>query len=264
MRSKAIEAQKALLKLTPQQREVIVGVLLGDACLESQNNGLTYRLKIEQSADHEAYVRHLRAMLDNWVLSGPRRRSRTSRVGTPTVSWAFNTVSHAAFRFYAQQFYLLGRKQVPRLIHRWLSPRGLAYWFMDDGSMKSGQSKAVIFNTQGFNRPEVERLISVLASHFQLATKLRRQPDGYQIFVSGASFERFCELVDPFVIPEMRYKVPLARRTPMPKAILGRPDGNIGNELGCMLEPPSANRPFSVTNGGKAVKYPRLLAPRGK
>jgi hypothetical protein len=217
MRSKAIEAQKALLNFTPQQREIVVGVLLGDACLESQNKGRTYRLKIEQSADHEAYVRHLRLVFDDWVLSGPRRCNKLSRLGTPTVSWAFNTVSHGAFRFYAQQFYSLGRKQVPKLIHRWLTPRGLAYWFMDDGSMKSGQSKAVIFNTQGFERPGVERLIGVLTSHFQLAAKLRRQSDGYQIFVSGSSFDRFRELIDPFLIPEMRYKLPQPRRTRMPK-----------------------------------------------
>lgn len=217
MRSKAIEAQKALLELSSLQREVVVGALLGDACLESQNQGRTYRLKIEQSADHEAYVRHLRSVFGEWVLSGPRRRSKTSRIGTPTVSWAFNTVSHGAFRFYARQYYLQGRKQVPKLIHRWLSPRSLAYWFMDDGSMKSRQSKAVILNTQAFQLPDVERLIGVLASHFQLAAKPRRQSDGYQIYLSGQSFEKFCKLVDPFVIPEMRYKVPLARRTPMPK-----------------------------------------------
>ncbi len=217
MRSKAIEAQKSLLKLSPRQREVVVGVLLGDACLESQNQSRTYRLKIEQSADHEAYVRHLRSELGGWVLSGPRRREKTSRLGTPTVSWAFNTVSHGAFRFYAQQFYLHGRKQVPKLIHRWLSPRSLAYWFMDDGSMKSSQSKAVILNTQAFELPDVQRLIDVLASHFQLAAKVRKQSDGNQVFISGRSFEKFRELVDPFVIPEMRYKIPLARRTPMPK-----------------------------------------------
>lgn len=217
MRSKAIEAQKTLLKLTPLQREVVVGVLLGDACLESQNQGQTYRLKIEQSADHEAYVRHLRSVFDGWVLSGPRRRDKTSRLGTPTVSWAFNTVSHGALRFFAQQFYLQGQKQVPKLIHRWLSPRSLAYWFMDDGSMKSGQSKAVILNTQAFLLPDVQRLIDVLASHFQLAAKVRKQSDGHQIYVSGRSFERFCELVDPFLIPEMRYKLPPERRTRMPK-----------------------------------------------
>jgi phenolic acid decarboxylase len=217
MRSRAIEAQKASLKLTPTQRQTVVGVLLGDGCLETQNKGLTYRLKIEQSADHEAYVRHLRTVFGPWVLSGPRRRTRTARTGIPTVSWAFNTVSHAALRFYAQQFYPQGIKRVPRLIHRWLTPRGLAYWFMDDGSIKSRQSKAVIFNTQAFLLPDLERLVGVLESHFQLATKIRRQRDGLQIYVSGASFERFCELVVPHVIPEMRHKLPHPRRTPMPK-----------------------------------------------
>jgi hypothetical protein len=217
MRSKAIEAQKASLELVPLQREVVVGVLLGDACLETQNQGRTYRLKIEQSADHETYVRHLRFVFDDWVLSGPRRREKTSRFGTPTISWAFNTVSHGAFRFYAQQFYLQGRKQVPKLIHRWLSPRSLAYWFMDDGSMKSSQSKAVILNTQAFQLPDVERLVDVLESHFQLAANVRKQSDGFQIYVSGRSFEKFCELVTPFVIPEMRYKLPQPRRTRMPK-----------------------------------------------
>ena len=217
MRSKAIEAHKATLELTPIQREVVVGVLLGDACLESRDRGRTFRLKVEQSAFHEAYVRHLRSELGTWVLSGPRRRTKTDRTGASTISWAFNTVSHGGFRFYAQQFYLLGKKVVPKLIHRWLSPRGLAYWFMDDGSMKSSQSKAVIFNTQGYELSDVERLAGVLVSHFQLAAKLRRQSDGWQIFVSGRSFERFGELVDPFVIPEMRYKLPQPRRTRMPK-----------------------------------------------
>ena len=217
MRSKEIEAQKAKLELTPTQREIVVGILLGDACLETANLGRTFRLKVEQSAHHEAYVRHLRAVLGPWVLSGPRRRTKTARTGAATVSWAFNTVSHSSFRFYAQQFYPLGKKRVPKLIHRWLTPRGLAYWFMDDGSAKSSQSKAVLFNTQGFEPADVERLVGVLNVQFQLAAKPRRQSDGLQIFVSGKSFEQFRELVDPYVVPEMRYKLPQPRRTRMPK-----------------------------------------------
>ena len=217
MRSNKIEARKASLKLTTVQREMLVGLLLGDACLETCDRRRTYRLKIEQSADHEAYVRHLRDALGDWVLSGPRRREKTATTGAVTVSWAFNTVSHAAFRFYAQQFYEQGKKRVPKLIHRWLKPRGLAYWFMDDGSMKSRQSKGVIFNTQGFEPADVDRLVDLLTSQFDLQAKVRRQKDGRQIYVSGKSYDTFCKLVDPYVIPAMRYKVPPPRRTHMPK-----------------------------------------------
>ena len=50
MRSRAIEAYKTTLRLTDVQREIVVGVLLGDAHLETQDRGRSYRLKIEQCA----------------------------------------------------------------------------------------------------------------------------------------------------------------------------------------------------------------------
>ncbi|NIS80068.1 MAG: hypothetical protein GTO14_07635, partial [Anaerolineales bacterium] len=205
MRSREVERHKKSLALTKVQREVLVGILLGDACLETLDRGRTYRLKVEQSARHEAYVRHLRELFGAWVLSGPRQRTST-RKGVQTTSWVFNTVSHAAFRFYAHQFYGDSKKRVPKLIHRWLTPRGFAYWFMDDGSMKSRQSKGVILNTQGFNRSDVERLIELLKNRFELQCSLRHQKDGDQIYVSGKSYERLVELIDPFMISSMRYK----------------------------------------------------------
>ena len=217
MHSKAIEDQKKLLVLTPTQRETLVGLLLGDACLETQNRGRTYRLKVEQGAHHEAYVRHLYELFQPWVLSPPRSKRCVASNGSETTSWVFQTVSHQAFRFYAHQFYGEVGKLVPKLIHRWLTPRGLAFWFMDDGSMKSSQSKGVIFNTHAFGRRDVERLIRALSSCFALRAKLRRQKDGYQIYVSGSSFEDFVKLVDAYMIPEMRHKLPSARRTRLPK-----------------------------------------------
>jgi len=217
MRSRAIEAYKHTLQLTSEQREALVGLILGDVCLESHNKGRTYRVKVEQSAQHESYVSHLHGLFDPWVLSPPYRRQASASNGSTTLSWAFNTVSHAAFRFYAHQFYGEQGKQVPELIHHWLTPRGLAYWFMDDGSMKSSQSKAVIFNTQGFVKHDVERLAVVLQTHFALQAKPRHQPDGYQIYVSGSSYDRFVQLIDPYLIEDMRYKLPQARRTRLPK-----------------------------------------------
>jgi LAGLIDADG DNA endonuclease family len=217
MRSRVIEEHKKSLKLSDEQREALVGILLGDACLESRNGGRIHRVKVEQSAKHETYVRHLHALFGPWVLSPPHEKECKASNGTITTSWTFNTVSHPAFRFYAHQFYADGKKKVPRLIHRWLTPRGLAYWFMDDGSMKSSQSKGVIFNTHCFTKQEVDRLTAVLQKNFGLQARLRKQSDGWQIYVSGASFEAFLQLVQPFVIAEMQYKLPPTRRTRLPK-----------------------------------------------
>lgn len=215
MRSLAIEELKSKLSLTPLQREVLIGLLLGDGCLETRN-GRTYRLKIEQSKAHQAYVVHLYHLFEGWVLTPPRLRQVVSR-GHASVNVAFQTVSHSALRFYAHQFYREGRKQVPKLIHRWLTPRALSYWFMDDGSIKSRESKGVILNTQAFLPADIERLIKCLQTKFELQAAIRKQREGCQIYISGNSFEKFSALIAPYVIPEMQYKLPLPRRTQLPK-----------------------------------------------
>src|SRR5258708_32185390 len=71
MHSRAIEEYKRGLRLTEAHQEILVGLLLGDGCLETQNGGRTYRLKVEQSARHEAYVRHIHELFSEWVLTPP-------------------------------------------------------------------------------------------------------------------------------------------------------------------------------------------------
>ena len=193
-----------------------MGLLLGDAHLEARRRGEVYRLKIEQSEAHREYVEHLYDLFRPWVLTPPQAKQVISR-GHASVNWWFQTVSHGAFRFYAQQFYRGGRKCVPRLIRRWLTPRGLAYWFMDDGSLKWQQSRAVLLNTQGYDRDDVERLAQVLTQDHALETMLRRQAEGVQIVIAGRSLERFVDLIAPYLLPSMSYKLPRAGRTQLPK-----------------------------------------------
>jgi len=208
MYSREIEKRKTTLKLTDKQREVLVGVLLGDAHLETQNGGRTYRVKFEYAAKQREYADHLYNLFREWILTPPQVKQDATHDNV----W-FQTVSHAAFRFYAHQFTREHRKCVPRLIHRFMTPCSIAYWYMDDGSVKSSESKGVIFNTQGFVGNEVELLINALGARFGLEATVRRQDDGLQIYVSGNSYERFREIVDPYIIPSMLYKVPPDRKT---------------------------------------------------
>ena len=215
MRSRMIEAYKTTLRLSDVQREILVGILLGDACLETQNAGRSYRLKIEQGIGHADYVQHLYWVLRDWVLSPPRPKQGQTR-GVTTLNLAFQTVSHLELSVYGELLYRDRRKIVPDTIGELLTARGLAYWFMDDGSMKSKESKGVLFNTHAFSSDDVDRLVEVLKT-FGLLARTREQSDGTQIYISGASYERFVELVNPYVIEAMRYKVPQPRRTHLPK-----------------------------------------------
>ena len=67
----------------------------------------------------------------------------------------------------------VGKKKIPKLIHRWLNPISIAYWFMDDGSLKwKNKSKAVRICTDNFNKKEVEQCVAILNNKFNLFTIL--------------------------------------------------------------------------------------------
>lgn len=193
------------LKLSKLQKQVLIGVILGDAHLETQTKRKTYHVKFCQSDLHKDYLFHLYELFSSCSGTVPHETTKKT--------WAFSTRSSVSFRFYGQYFFNdKGKKVIPRNIGKFLTPIVLAYWFMDDGSITSKQSKGVIFNTHAYVREEVEFLISVLQQKFNLIATLRKQKDGYQIYISGYSYENFVSLVEVHLHESMKYKLPPPRK----------------------------------------------------
>jgi|SRR2546423_14777660 hypothetical protein len=85
--SKAIkEYKQSLTSLTNEQWEASIGLMLGDASLQTQNNGKTYRLKFEWSAKSKPYLDHVFNLFDEWVLSNPHKKSRLSPKGNLVIN----------------------------------------------------------------------------------------------------------------------------------------------------------------------------------
>lgn len=206
MRSKVIEEYKKTLVLTSRQREILTGLLLGDGHLETQNDGRTYRLKVEQAVRKKEYVDWLFQEFQDFVRTEPKEKEKT-RNESQTKNVGFSTLSVGNFRFHAQQFYQEKKKVVPKRIGKLLSPLALAVWYMDDGSQKSSLHKAKILNTQGFRKQEIEQLIQVLEKNFNLQAKLRNQKDGYQIYIAAVSADRLKQIIKEHIVPCIRYKL---------------------------------------------------------
>lgn len=206
MYSKEIEARKKTLSLNKLQREILVGLMLGDGHLETQNRGKTFRLKVEQSANKAEYVDWLYKNFENFVLNKPKIKDK-QRNGVVTRNIWFTTLSHGSFRFYAQQFYANDKKVIPKIIGKLLTPLSMAVWFMDDGSIKSKFHKAKIINTQCFTRREVLLLIKILKDKFEINAKLREQKDGYQIYILSESAGKFKEIIEKYIVDSMKYKL---------------------------------------------------------
>lgn len=220
MYSLEIERTKRQLKLSSRQKEILLGKLLGDGRLETRDGGKTYRLKIEQSERQKSYADWTESEFQEWIRTGAqlKEQKQTYRGQERTYrKYWFNTLSSGAFRFFAQQFYRSGKKEVPKAIYKWLTPLALAVWYMDDGSIKSNAHRTVLLNTQGFDRKSIGYLQEALWKRFSVKTMIRKQIDGIQIYIPSESVDTFLTIIHPYILPSMQYKLPKVRLTHMPK-----------------------------------------------
>ena len=208
MNSRAIRSLAESVRLTVRQKDIIVGLLLGDGHLETQNRGRTFRLKVEHSIRQKEYVDWLYQELSNMVLTQPQSKLQTVSGKIYEKYW-FSTVSNGALRFYAQQFYTDHKKIAPKMIAKLASPLSLAVWFMDDGSLKSRFHRARIINTHCFDRMSLQRLRDMLEKQFHIHTTLRKQSEGMQLYIPSSDIEMFINLIKSHIHPSMEYKIKL-------------------------------------------------------
>jgi hypothetical protein len=206
MNTKEIREYKKTLKLTDIQKSILVGTLLGDGHLETQDGGKTYRLKLEHQIAQRDYLEWIYGQFKEWVPGEVRKRIKKNG----HVYVLFDTYSHGAFRFYAQQFYPNGTKVIPKLISKLLNPIVLAIWFMDDGSWKSDHHKTFIIHTLGYSKRDLELVQSALKNKFEIETSLHSQKNKYwRLYIRSEFADTFRKLIKPYTsqIPSMKNKM---------------------------------------------------------
>ena len=211
MHSSEIEERKKKIKVTPLQKRILVGLLLGDGCLYSPNNGKDYRLQIENSLNQKDYVNWIYRVFKDWVRTPPRVIKK--KIGEKTyLNYGFTTLSLAGLRFFGHHFYNSERrKRVPKTIKKLLTLEGLAVWFMDDGSRKSKRHKTYNIHALDFPKKDLRLLQKSLKEKFGIETRLHCQGKykrmRWRIYVVSKSAKRFREMIEPFILPLFRYKL---------------------------------------------------------
>jgi LAGLIDADG DNA endonuclease family len=188
------------------QKQIIVGKILGDAHLETQNNGRTYRIKIEHSIKQKTYVDWCYSELQDLTLSAPKTKSKLS-YNTQITSYGFTSIATDSLRFYGQQFYVDKVKVIPKIIDKLLTPLSIAIWFMDDGSIKSKQHKSYVIHTNGYTKSDLEKIVYVFKKKFNIRVGIHKQYEQYRLYIYTESAEAFKKLIEMHVLPELQYKL---------------------------------------------------------
>ncbi len=181
------------IPLTPLQRAMLIGSLLGDATLLPTTAGFCFR--VHHGHRQKAYVDWKYAVLSRYVRTAPRE----CRNG-----YYFRTVTHPEFSRMREQFYQGTSKIVPmQLLIEQFTEHSLAVWLMDDGGADGNQIR---LNTQSFTIIEVEGLQGFLRAKLGLNTSINMDKGKPRLRFTAASTSLLNDMVRSHIIPSMLYK----------------------------------------------------------
>lgn len=201
------------VQFTPLMAQVLVGIMLGDGTLQ-RNGGTNCFLKYDQCFKNTQLVYLVYAIFQDFVGTPPKLRYHTIDGERKEHSMWFRTFRLPQLTHYQNLFYALNalgavERRVPANIEKLLTPIALAFWFMDDRSKNLCQYS---LHTQCFTLPEVKRLQQALGKNFGLEVSVHTDnkktgKSYYYLSIRSGSVKKFTQLVEPYIIESMRYKL---------------------------------------------------------
>lgn len=212
--------QRANTRIGPHPKPVLdymIGNLLGDGSLEHRANAT--RFVFSQEGRNQEYLHWLHAQYATYGYCSPHMPKQHRRIGKGnTIRWVlrFRTWSYSSLNWLYESFYTRPepcfpphRKRIPKDIDQWLTPRSLAVWFMDDGSVSGNPSTGGLkIATQCFSQEDLWRVQEALQSNFQIGSSLHRAKKEQWVLAFGQKDAKaFAALIDEWMHPSMRYKL---------------------------------------------------------
>ena len=186
------------------QHDIILGTLLGDGFLEK--NGKNFRLVIDHSLNQISYVKWLKSQLQDFKSSVVIKKRFDSRVGKTYNHCILRTESSRLLDNYSEIVYRgKSKKMIPKNLPEIINGQILAIWIMDDG-YKRNDCNALRLNTQSFSYEE-HKLIQKALQSISIESTIQRHKNGFVIYIPSRSMNKIRETVNPYIIPEMKYKI---------------------------------------------------------
>jgi hypothetical protein len=203
----------------PQETQsILVGCLLGDGYLTPNGS-----LQIEHCLAQAAYTEWKYEKLSIIAGRPPTKVERYDRRTRKTYR-SLRFYTKAVLKDLRNSFYPDRKKIVPRSIAASLDPLAVAVWFMDDGGRGARTPHGLVINTSGFTAEEQDLLRQLLENLFGVLASVHRVGRGFQLYIKAASFSRFAEMVSPYLIESMHYKLPVDPVTTSPPGKSKKPE----------------------------------------
>ena len=187
--------------------------MLGDGHLQCRHGNSRFMYGQSSLREHHLnYFCHILDLFKPFLSKEFKIKSRSfvdKRTKNTYSSVLFATLTLPCFSYYRNLFYNAENKKiVPLNINQLLTPRGLAYWIMDDGSL---QNKGLHLSTYNFTYEEVILLKNTLENLFKpdflVKCSIHNHKKGYRIYIWQESMTLIRNHIIQYMHKDMLYKI---------------------------------------------------------
>lgn len=194
--------------------------MLGDLSAERVSLNGNTRLRFYASIINKDFIYYLYSIFKSYVKTEPkiiiRKYNKLTKLQHQDIY--FSTLKYPIFNWVIEDFYVKQNnkniKIIPKNSYEKLTPISLAFWIMDDGSFNKIKGHLIIC-TDSYTKEDVLYLISILTNKFNLSCSLinykktKSGNNSYRIRINKSSIPCLIELIKPYMIPSMLYKLGL-------------------------------------------------------
>lgn len=197
-----------------EKRGILIGLVIGDGSIQRHQSGYSYYLQITHGMPQQEYLKYKANLIGAALECRPPKLYYNDGHATTFKKPSIRiSKAHKYFKILRKWMYKDKKKTYKKTL-KWLTPHGLALWYMDDGCLtyqhRNGRIKArqLVLCTYT-SRDETEFIQSFFKDKFNISFKINRHYQYYRLRCGTHESKKFLKIVDPYIIDSMRYKIDL-------------------------------------------------------
>lgn len=186
------------IPITQEQKELIFGTLMGDGNLQKFGKSIIGRTN--HSITQENYCKYKQAKLKNLTYEVKYRTLHLNSSNKDYKQCYFCFKPNTELIPFYKMFYKDGKKDVPENLTL-LTPKAMAWWFMDDGTASGRCSISIA--TYSFSLEGLLRLQQHLKDTYDILVTIQKD---FKLYFNAESAVKFYNLVRKYITKDMMYK----------------------------------------------------------
>ena len=196
-----------MISLSREQKSILFGIILGDGYLQKTGKK-NARLRLEHGKNQKDYLLWKVKKLEPFFQGKPKYLERIHPISKQKYCyWRHQSQSTPYLGKLRRIFYPDGKKKIPEVLERYLTPLTLAVWYMDDGYYYLRDRCSYLY-LGNVNEKEAKVVARVLFKKFNILTRVKQKKKGYAIYFSPKETQKLKKIIKGYIIHQFNYKLP--------------------------------------------------------